>query len=70
MKKFYLYKMTVDNGGAPCVQDRILSLAICKPRIRSSALKEAEEAILLGFAAKQLRSDNRLILYRKGHQES
>ncbi|MCC6277283.1 MAG: hypothetical protein IT289_05135 [Oligoflexia bacterium] len=34
--KFYIYKMTVDSGGAPCVFRGTLSLAICKPAIRSS----------------------------------
>lgn len=33
----YLYKMTTDNGGAPCVYTGVLSLAICKPQIRTSA---------------------------------
>ena len=30
----FVYKMTADNGGAPCVQDDILSLCICMSRIR------------------------------------
>jgi hypothetical protein len=34
---FYVYKLTSDNGGAPCAHGNMLSLAICKPRIRSSA---------------------------------
>jgi hypothetical protein len=29
--------MTTDNGGAPCVFNNLLSLAICKPRIRKRA---------------------------------
>lgn len=33
----YVYKITNDDGGAPCVHDGILSLAICKPRIRVPA---------------------------------
>lgn len=33
----FIYKLTTDNGGAPCVQDGLLSLCICKPRIRRSA---------------------------------
>lgn len=36
----FVYKLTCDNGGAPCVFDGTLSLAICKPRIRTSALKD------------------------------
>jgi len=34
---YYVYKLTSDNGGAPCVHGNMLSLAICKPRIRSTA---------------------------------
>jgi hypothetical protein len=37
----YIYKMTADNGGAPCVFRNLLSLAICKPKIRKSAKKGA-----------------------------
>lgn len=33
----YLYKLTCDNGGAPCVHHALLSLAICKPDIRKAA---------------------------------
>jgi len=33
----YVYKMTADNGGAPCVWRGLLSLALCKPKIRKSA---------------------------------
>jgi len=36
-QRMYVYKIVVDNGGAPCVQDRLLSLAICKPAIRRTA---------------------------------
>ncbi len=34
---YYYYKMVADNGGAPCVYRNLLSLAICKPKIRASA---------------------------------
>ena len=37
MPRIYFYKLTTDNGGAPCVQDNLLSLAICKPMIRMAA---------------------------------
>ncbi len=37
MPKFFVYKLTADNGGAPCVTDDLLTLAICKPAIRSAA---------------------------------
>lgn len=58
MIKVYIYKMTVDDGGAPCVCNGILSLAICKPAIRSTAKRDN---VILGFAANSLYDDNRLI---------
>ena len=58
MTKIYLYKLTVDDGGAPCVSDGILSLAICKPAIRSTAKRDN---IILGFAANCLYSNNCLV---------
>jgi hypothetical protein len=33
VERIYFYKLTADNGGAPCVEDGLLSLAICKPAI-------------------------------------
>jgi len=48
----YVYKMTVDNGGAPCVYRNMLSLAICKPKIRSSASKGS---LIFGFGDKRLK---------------
>ena len=33
----YSYLQPIDNGGAPCVSNGVLSLAICKPRIRKHA---------------------------------
>ena len=55
----YFYKLTADSGGAPCVQKGLLSLAIPKPMIRSSA---GCGDLIFGFAANSLRpSDNRLI---------
>jgi len=58
MPKIYFYKLTVDDGGAPCVEQGVLSLAICKPMLRSTA--EVED-IVIGFAANSLHADNRLI---------
>ena len=61
MRKIYIYKLTSDDGGAPCVYDDILTLAICKPAIRSTA---SEESVILGFAANYLKpryTDNCLI---------
>ena len=54
--RIYFYKLT--TGGAPCVQNGLLSLAICKPIIRSTAEKND---IIFGFAANSLHADNRLI---------
>lgn len=62
MPKIYFYKLTVDNGGAPCVQDDWLSLALCKPGIRSTAERGD---FLVGFAANSLSIDNRLIYISK-----
>lgn len=45
----YVYKLTTDNGGAPCVQGSLLSLAICKPMIRKKA---KEGSLIFGFGAK------------------
>ena len=59
VQHIYFYKLTVDNGGAPCVQRGLLSLAICKPTIRSTA--ELGD-LVFGFAANKLApADNRLI---------
>jgi hypothetical protein len=53
--KVYIYKMTVDVGAAPCVTGDILSLAICKPLIRSTAKRDN---VILGFAANSLCAAN------------
>jgi hypothetical protein len=58
VRNIYFYKLTRDDGGAPCVRNGILSLAICKPFIRASA--EVGDMIF-GFAANLLSPDNRLI---------
>jgi hypothetical protein len=60
MAKFYFYKLTVDDGGAPCVENDLLTLAICKPMIRSTADDRAND-VIFGFAANSLHADNRLI---------
>ena len=46
----YVYKMVADNGGAPCVFGSLLSLAICKPRIRKGAGKGS---LVFGFGGKE-----------------
>jgi hypothetical protein len=50
--RFYIYKMTTDVGAAPCVIDeQLLTLAICKPRIRRGAV---HGDFIFGFAGKTL----------------
>jgi hypothetical protein len=56
----YVYKMVTDNGGAPCVWGGLLSLAICKPKIRGSAEKND---LVFGFGGK--RYDEKLIYIAK-----
>jgi hypothetical protein len=58
MNRIYFYKLTADNGGAPCIRYGLLSLAICKPTIRKTA---REGDLIFGFAANSLHRDNRLI---------
>src|SRR5881396_3115763 len=48
--EIYVYKMVADNGGAPCVSGNLLSLAICKPKIRRTAEKES---LVFGFGGKR-----------------
>jgi hypothetical protein len=48
--KIFVYKMVVDNGGAPCVTSNLLSLAICKPKIRKAA---GLGALIFGFGGKK-----------------
>ncbi len=45
----YIYKLVADGGGAPCVWRGLLSLAICKPKIRKNA---AKGEIIFGFGGK------------------
>jgi hypothetical protein len=46
----YIYKIVVDNGGAPCVRNNLLSLAICKPKIRKTA---EMGSVIFGFGGKE-----------------
>jgi hypothetical protein len=59
---YYLYKMTTDDGGAPCLFENVLSLAICKPTIRRVA---KEGSYLLGFAGNKIHPKNGLIYAAK-----
>lgn len=56
--KIYFYRMTTDNGGAPCIDDRLWSLAICKPRIRMGT--NAGD-VVVGFAGNNIDPENGII---------
>src|SRR5882762_4837638 len=56
----YVYKIVVDSGGAPCVWNNVLSLAICKPKIRKNA---AKGSLVFGFGGKDY--EERLIYIAK-----
>jgi Nucleotide modification associated domain 2 len=58
----YVYKLVTDNGGAPCVWRGLLSLAICKPKIRKVAKKSS---FIFGFGAKSSGYKERLIYVAK-----
>lgn len=45
----YVYKVVADIGGAPCLSKNLLSLAICKPKIRKTACKGS---FVFGFGGK------------------
>jgi hypothetical protein len=45
----FVYKIVVDSGGAPCVWNNLLSLALCKPKIRKTAHKGS---FVFGFGGK------------------
>jgi hypothetical protein len=62
--KIYFYKMTTDNGGAPCSYRSVLTLAICKPKIRSTA---EENDWIVGFGGKDL--NERLIYVAQVNQK-
>jgi hypothetical protein len=56
----YVYKIVADIGGAPCVWNNLLSLAICKPMIRKTAGKGS---LVFGFGGKDY--EERLIYVAK-----
>lgn len=62
MSKIIFYKLTNDGGRAPCVQRGLLSLAICKPKIRVSA---EPGDFIFGFTANSLDPNNRLLYIAK-----
>jgi Nucleotide modification associated domain 2 len=64
----YAYKMTDDNGGAPCVQDGFLTLAICKPEIRKIAKEDDIIIGIVGTAFTNRQRENIDVSIRSGRQ--
>lgn len=58
MSAYYFYRMTTDNGGAPCCVQGFWSLAICKPQIRSTA---GQGDYVIGFAGQEIDPGNGII---------
>lgn len=56
--RYYVYKVVVDAGGAPCVYHNRLSLAICKPAIRRTA---QVGDLIFGFSSNDDEIQNRLV---------
>lgn len=59
--RLYSYLLTTDNGGAPCVEKNLFSLAICKPKIRRYS---TVGDIIVGISGKSMKLDgknNRII---------
>jgi hypothetical protein len=50
---FWVYKLTYDTGAAPHVRDGLLSLAICKPKIRLGAVPGD---VIFGFGGRSRRA--------------
>jgi hypothetical protein len=45
----YAYKCVVDDGTAPCIDRGLLSMTVCKPKVRTSA-KVGDIVIAFGTA--------------------
>ncbi len=56
--RLFVYKCVVDNGGAPCLDNDLLTLTICKPYIRSTAKKGD---IVFAFGSNNDTISNRLV---------
>lgn len=57
-KRYYIYKCVVDDGGAPCVDDGVYTLTICKPYIRRTARKGD---LIFAFGSNGDATPNRLV---------
>jgi len=60
----FIYKMTADNGGAPCIHNGIISLCICKPDIRTNPSADKGDWIIgLGSSDKRKPELNGRLVY-------
>ncbi|MDO9447827.1 MAG: hypothetical protein Q7J20_08040 [Candidatus Nitrotoga sp.] len=59
-ENIYVYKLVADNGGAPCIHKGVLSLSICKPRIRQAA--DVDDWII-GFGGKSVADLKERLIY-------
>src|SRR5687768_1135766 len=60
--RYFRYILTADNGGAPHVSARLLTLAICKPMIRMTARRGET---ILGFGGSGLSKSTGLPVHLK-----
>jgi hypothetical protein len=60
--KLYTYILACDNGGAPCVENGCLTIAICKPEIRRLA-KVGD--IIVGISGYKLGKKKKIIFIAK-----
>lgn len=60
--RLYVYKCIYDEGGAPCIDGNRLSLAICKPAIRSTA---RAGDVIFAFGSNHESPANRLVYIAK-----
>lgn len=58
----YVYKCVVDDGTAPCVDGGLLSMTVCKPKVRTSA-KVGDYVLAFGTNAQP--APNRLVYVAK-----
>jgi len=62
LAKIYVYKCVVDDGTAPCVDGGLLSMTVCKPKVRASA-KVGD--IVIAFGTNSPPAPNRLVYVAK-----
>ncbi len=62
MSNIYVYKCVVDDGTAPCIDRSLLSMTVCKPKVRTSA-KIGD--FVLAFGTNAQPAPNRLVYAAK-----